>query len=82
MIECTDLFSCVHDGQGRYDAKTHLAQMIGLLGPPPKELLARSDAMAQHKWSKSVQNDAGELCRNMRNFFGGPFFDDKGRIYV
>ncbi|QKX61152.1 uncharacterized protein TRUGW13939_08299 [Talaromyces rugulosus] len=80
ILERTDLFCHVYDSQGRYDAKAHIAEMIGLLGPPPKELLDKSNAMAQHKWPNFIQNDAGKHCSNMRDFFGGPFFDDKGNF--
>ncbi|KKZ62330.1 hypothetical protein EMCG_00404 [[Emmonsia] crescens] len=67
IIECTELFRHVHDVQGRYDTKAHLAEMIALLGPPPRELLAKSDDMAQHKWPNPVKNEAGKLCRNARD---------------
>lgn len=29
----------VEDANGRYDPKSHLAEMIALLGPPPKEVI-------------------------------------------
>ncbi|KZF23536.1 kinase domain protein [Xylona heveae TC161] len=80
IIEHTALFRNVHDTQGRYDAKTHLAEMIALLGPPPKEFLAKSGAMAQYKWPDALEDDAGELCSNAREFFGGPFFDEEGQF--
>ena len=79
VIEGTELFSQVHNSHGRYDAKAHLAEMIALLGPPPKELLARSDAMAQQKWPEPFQNAAGKLSWNACQFFDGPFFDGEGR---
>ncbi|KAJ5497407.1 hypothetical protein N7463_009394 [Penicillium fimorum] len=31
------LFRHIHDSNGRYDAKLHIAEMIALLGPPPKK---------------------------------------------
>lgn len=60
------------------NGKAHVAEMIALLGPPPRELLERSNIMAQDKWPEIVQNPAGELCRNNMEFFGGPFFDEEG----
>ncbi|KAB8071480.1 hypothetical protein BDV29DRAFT_193236 [Aspergillus leporis] len=47
-----------------------------LLGPPPKELLAKSDTMVQSKWPDTTKNVAGSLCRNTREFFGGPFSNE------
>jgi hypothetical protein len=52
--------------------------MIALLGPPPRKLLAKSDAMLQWEWPDPVKNDEGKLCRNARQFFSGPFFDEEG----
>lgn len=52
--------------------------MIALLGPPPKKLLAKSYAMSQHNWPDAIQNEAGNLCNNSREYFGGPFFNEKG----
>ncbi|KAL3429875.1 kinase-like domain-containing protein [Aspergillus tetrazonus] len=76
IIENTELFLHVHDSQGRYDPKTHLAEMIAILGPPPKELLAQSDAMADFSWPDPIKNETGKLCRNGREYFNGPFFDE------
>ncbi|CBF89377.1 uncharacterized protein ANIA_10082 [Aspergillus nidulans FGSC A4] len=76
IIENTELFLHVHDSQGRYDPKTHLAEMIALLGPPPKELLAQSHAMADISWPNPIKNETGKLCRNGREYFNGPFFDE------
>ena len=69
----------MHDSQGHYNAKLHLAEMIALLGPPPKELLAKSAAMAQYKWPSPIKNETGRLCNNLRDFFDGPFFDEEGK---
>lgn len=68
----------MHDAQGRCDTKAHLAEMIALLGPPPKELLEKSNAMSEQEWPDVLENEAGNLCRNARDFFGGPFFDGEG----
>lgn len=72
----------VHDAQGRYNARAHLAEMIALLGPPPKELLTRSNAMAQHSWPDPIMTDAGKPCTNGQEYFGGPFFDEQGMLCV
>jgi serine/threonine protein kinase len=53
--------------------------MIALLGPPPKQLLARSDALAGVQWPNAVKNETGRLCSNGREYFDGPFFNENGR---
>ncbi|RLL95593.1 hypothetical protein CFD26_102340 [Aspergillus turcosus] len=80
IIERTELFRQVHDAQGHYNPKAHLAEMIALLGPPPKQLLARSDAMAGVQWPTAVKNEAGRLCSNGREYFDGPFFNENGEF--
>ncbi|KAL3479085.1 kinase-like domain-containing protein [Aspergillus californicus] len=80
IIENTELFLQVHDSQGHYNPKTHLAEMIALPGPPPKELLAKSDAMAEYRWSNHVVNESGRLCRNGWEYFNGPFFNENGKF--
>ncbi|KAL4940228.1 hypothetical protein BDV06DRAFT_197124 [Aspergillus oleicola] len=80
IIGSTDLFNQAQDTHGRYDSKSHLAEMISLLGPPPKELLERSDSMSQQNWPQPVTNEMGELCNNAREFFGGPFFSEDGEF--
>ncbi|WEW61364.1 hypothetical protein PRK78_006854 [Emydomyces testavorans] len=80
IVERTELFSQVHDAQGRYDSKAHLAEMIALLGSPPKELLAKSNAMLQCEWPYRATNEEGKLCKNTQEYFGGPFFDQEGKF--
>ncbi|KKZ60947.1 hypothetical protein EMCG_04420 [[Emmonsia] crescens] len=70
----------VHNTNGQYDAKSHLAEMIALLGPPPGVLLAKSKAMSEHNWPQPVTNDSGALCNNAQEFFGGPFFNAEGKF--
>ncbi|GIK04877.1 hypothetical protein Aspvir_008975 [Aspergillus viridinutans] len=75
ILGSRELFQQVHDTNGRYDAKSHLAEMIALLGPPPRALLAKSKAMSEHNWPQPVTNDTGKLCDNAQEFFLGPFFN-------
>ncbi|KAL1886593.1 hypothetical protein Plec18167_000525 [Paecilomyces lecythidis] len=70
-----ELFQQVYDADGKYDAKGHLAEMIALLGPPPKALLEKSKAMSKYNWPQPVRNATGKLCNNAQEFFGGPFFN-------
>ncbi|OJJ44440.1 hypothetical protein ASPZODRAFT_71973 [Penicilliopsis zonata CBS 506.65] len=80
ILGSKELFQQVCDGNGIYDAKSHLAEMIALLGPPPRELLARSKAMSEHNWPQPVMNETGKLCRNAQEFFDGPFFDTEDEL--
>ena len=69
----------MQDAEGNYDSKAHLAEMIALFGPPPKKLLVMSDSMAQVEWSPAITDERGKIYKNNRDYFGGPFFDNKGR---
>lgn len=75
ILGSKELFQQVHNRNGQYDAKLHLAEMIALLGPPPRVLLAKSKAMSEHNWPQPVTNSTGKLCKNAQEFFNGPFFD-------
>ncbi|PYH75678.1 hypothetical protein BO82DRAFT_409357, partial [Aspergillus uvarum CBS 121591] len=75
-----ELFRQVQTADRRYDAKSHLAEMIALLGLPPKALLAKSKAMSEHSWLEPIPNNTGELCNNAQESFGGPFFDTEGEF--
>ncbi|KAL4789133.1 protein kinase [Aspergillus venezuelensis] len=80
LIGSTELFSQTQDASGRYDSRSHMAEMISLLGPPPKVLLERSNSRSQQDWPRPITNEAGKLCNNAREFFGGPFFDEDGQF--
>ncbi|KAK9581680.1 hypothetical protein V6Z96_004914 [Aspergillus fumigatus] len=80
ILGSQELFKQVYDADGKYEARSHLAEMIALLGPPPKELLARSKTMSDQNWPQPVLNDSGKLCNNAQEFFGGPFFDAEGEF--
>jgi serine/threonine-protein kinase SRPK3 len=49
-LEHTSLLDGIGPGRTEYSEEAHFAQMIGLLGPPPKELLDRADAEAYSKF--------------------------------
>lgn len=80
IVEGRELFTQVQDARGNYDSKAHLAEMIALLGPPPKKLLVMSDSTAQAEWSPAITDESGKIHKNNRDYFGGPFFDGEGRI--
>jgi hypothetical protein len=78
MIEGKELFRHIHDQQGRYDAKLHLADMIALLGPPPPEVIQRYQYMREYSWPEPVRREDGTVCQTAEEYFCGPFFDNHG----
>ncbi|KAJ9217095.1 hypothetical protein DTO166G4_1150 [Paecilomyces variotii] len=78
LLEGKDLFSQVHDDQGRYSSWIHLAEMVAVLGPPPRRVLDLSTERLNYRWQQPVENPEGELCYRPREYFGGPFFNMKG----
>lgn len=78
ILEGTELFTQVQDAEGTYLPEAHLAEMIALLGPPPKKLLVMSESMAQVEWSPAITDERGKIFKNNREYFGGPFFDEEG----
>lgn len=79
-MENKDLFSQIHSSRGEYHSQTHLAEMIALLGPPPKELLRREREGRNWKWRPAIENSSGKLCESPGEFYGGPFFDSEGEL--
>ncbi|CEJ62036.1 Putative Remark: SRPK family members may be uniquely regulated and targeted [Penicillium brasilianum] len=82
MIEGKELFQHIHDQEGRYDAKLHIAEMIALLGPPPPEIIQRYQFMREYSWPQPVRREDGRLCETAEEYFCGPFFDGKGIAMV
>lgn len=82
MIEGKELFQHIHDQQGRYDAKLHIAEMIALLGPPHPEVIQRYQFMREYSWPQPVRREDGRLCETAEEYFGGPFFDNNGMIIL
>ncbi|KAJ5239770.1 hypothetical protein N7468_004389 [Penicillium chermesinum] len=78
MIEGKELFRHIHDQEGRYDAKLHLAEMIALLGLPPPEIMQRYQYMREYSWPEPVRREDGRICETAEEYFCGPFFDAKG----
>jgi hypothetical protein len=75
-----DLFANIHSSDGKYLAQNHLARMIALLGPPPKELLRRELEMRRWNFAPAVTNDDQTLCHKAHQYYKGPFFDNEGII--
>jgi hypothetical protein len=78
MIEGKELFRHIHDQEGRYDAKLHIAEMIALLGPPPPEVIQRYQYMREYSWPKPIRREDGRVCETAEEYFCGPFFDKNG----
>ncbi|PLN81869.1 kinase-like domain-containing protein [Aspergillus taichungensis] len=76
MIEGKELFQNIHDQQGRYDAKLHVAEMIALFGPPPPEIIQRYQYMREYSWPEPVRREDNKICETAEEYFGGPFFDN------
>lgn len=79
-MEGRDLFVNLKDSDGHYDAHGHLAQMIALLGPPPKDLLRRERNFRKLAFTPGIFNSRGKSCKNAFEYFEGPFFDDDGKL--
>ncbi|PIG79102.1 protein kinase domain protein [Aspergillus arachidicola] len=80
MIEGKELFQHIHDQEGRYDAKLHIAEMIALLGPPPPEIIRRYQYMREYSWPEPVRREDNKVCETAEEYFCGPFFDNNGRF--
>lgn len=78
FLERRDLFSRPLDDHGKYRPGTHLAEMIALLGPPPRELLECEREGMRWNWAPAAHNPEGKLCTKASEFYGGPFFDENG----
>ena len=79
-MEQRDLFREVHSHQGKYSGAAHIAEMIALLGPPPKELIDREKEGLRWNFRPEVENSEGKLCGKASQFYGGPFFDSDGNV--
>ncbi|TQV94686.1 protein kinase domain-containing protein [Cordyceps javanica] len=82
LVEDVSLFDRPAGDDGQYDAHVHLAQIVSLLGDPSvpvieRERLCRKDKL---RLKRPVINLKGKECDNMNEFWGGPFFDEKGCI--
>ncbi|EEP80717.1 predicted protein [Uncinocarpus reesii 1704] len=79
LIENRDLFSRIRGNGDGYSAAAHLAEMIALLGPPPKKLLDREKEGRRWNFAPALKNPSGTLCTKAYEWYGGPFFDNDGQ---
>lgn len=79
LLEDVNVFNGLFDAEGRYDGRTHLAQMISLLGPPPQELIEREREYRDLEFEDAIPNPQGRIAKTVCEYWGGPFFDDNGK---
>jgi len=80
LLENHHLFHHVNTLASKYDIKKHLAQMYALLGPVPQHTLQRIDWVCRQHFEPEAENDEGKMCDTPRDYFGGPYFDNKGHF--
>lgn len=81
MLEDRDLFVHIRPDGGNYSGAAHLAEMIALLGPPPKSMVDEAieeNEKREWRWNAKAQNAQGKLCDHPVDYWGGPFFDAEG----
>jgi hypothetical protein len=81
-MEGRDLFTHIRSGQGDYDVRSRLAEMIALLGAPLKILTDREIRWSEVKWSHAVPNLEGELCQTAREYTEGLFSTLKASLCI
>lgn len=67
------------DEERNYDPKSHVAEMIALLGPPPKEILERIENMKDLQCSEGgpISTSDGTTGQTAREHYG-VHFDENG----
>ncbi len=81
-MENKDLFGQIYSNDGKYNCRKHFAQMIALLGHPLQELLDREREARNWKWEPLIENSEGRICTSVDDYFGGPFFNSDGKIFL
>lgn len=56
--------------------------MNALIGEMPPSLVQRERDMRHWRWTPAAMNPHGQLCDNVADFYGGPFFTDDGRFWL
>jgi hypothetical protein len=57
-------------------------EMIALLGPPPPKIIQRYQYMREYSWPKPIIREDGRVCETAEEYFGRPFFDEKGITFL
>ena len=79
LLEDVSLFDRPAGRNSEYDAHVHLAQIVSLLGDPPEEIIKME--RLYRKVSYPIIDPHGKQCKNMNEYWGGPFFDDDSELY-
>ncbi|KAI9373877.1 kinase-like domain-containing protein [Aspergillus egyptiacus] len=61
IIEGKELFQQVHDSKGSYDARSHITEMIALIGRPPPELIVNAQRRVNYKWPTALRREDGKI---------------------
>lgn len=78
MLEGKDLFQHIRGSEGDHDTKAHLAEMIALLGPPPKALFDPERVSSNLAWTPTSSTD-NKLDHATCQYIGAPFFNSRGK---
>ena len=74
------MFSNLVGTTDRYSGRAHVAEMIALLGKPPKQMLDREKLWKDIGWEHAFRNSTGKLCVTPQEYYEGPFFSDEGML--
>jgi serine/threonine-protein kinase SRPK3 len=80
LLAGDQLFQTISKENGPYSATQHLAEMIALVGPVPGVVIENEREMRHWRWRPAIMNPEGKLCNNATDFYGGPFFSDRGEF--
>lgn len=80
MLEDINLIGRPAREDGEYDAHVHLARIVSLLGPPPEYIIETEQYFRKAFLRRSITNPKGEESPTMNAYWGGPFFDDDGKL--
>lgn len=78
MTQEKGLFQQSQDEDRNYDAKSHLAEMIALLGMPSPEFIEASHRALLYEWPYKIHFPGGKLSQNALELYKGPFFSKDG----
>jgi hypothetical protein len=81
MTQEKGLFQQTQDENLKYDAKSHFAEMIALLGMPSPEFIEASHRALLYEWPFKIHFTGGKPSQNALELYEGPFFSEDG-IYT
>ena len=78
LLQDTELLDRPANENGDYDMHVHLINIAFLLGQPPRERHCSSVKLNHTRFSATTKKKG---CDIMKDFWGGPFFDDRGMLF-